>query len=260
MVSISRQPTCSAEGCEKPSRALTLCVAHYSRQYRAAKGAEPRNATPDPQERIARGIVVLNSGCWEWQGWRDREGYGYLSYCGRRMRAHRLSYEAFVGDIPAGLVIDHLCRNTSCVNPEHLEPVTNRENIKRGTSPIAEMMRNPLPPLVPGAPEGHGTGTAYQRDKCRCDFCREANRLYMRAWKERQGLPVGPSRPREKLSATPRAARSYLPRPTGDPSPDDPRHGTTTGYTSLKCRCDACRAAHASYSRERRRRKLEGDA
>lgn len=70
--------------------------------------------------------------CWEWLGWRDKDGYGKYSPYKVGLRAHRYSYETFIGDIPDGYVIDHLCRNTSCVNPEHLEPVTNKENLYRG--------------------------------------------------------------------------------------------------------------------------------
>lgn len=56
---------------------------------------------------------------------------------GKIILAHRFSYETFVGPIPEGLVIDHLCRNTLCVNPKHLEPVTNTTNVMRGESPAA---------------------------------------------------------------------------------------------------------------------------
>ena len=62
------------------------------------------------------------------------EGYGQLD----RTLAHRLSYEAFVGVIPDGLTVDHLCRNRWCVNPWHLEPVTGLENGRRGESPWAK--------------------------------------------------------------------------------------------------------------------------
>lgn len=71
--------------------------------------------------------------CWEWLGHRDRNGYGCFSQTrALRWRAHRLSYQLLVGPIPNGLVIDHLCRNTGCVNPDHLEPVTQLENVRRG--------------------------------------------------------------------------------------------------------------------------------
>jgi hypothetical protein len=71
--------------------------------------------------------------CWLWKGPRGK-GYGQLRESGRRspVQAHRVAYEHFVGPIPKGLQLDHLCRERWCVNPFHLEPVTNRENAQRG--------------------------------------------------------------------------------------------------------------------------------
>jgi hypothetical protein len=91
------------------------------------------------RERLAHFISPEpNSGCWLWTG-ALRDGYGsYTSYDAGRVpmrktsNAHRVVYEEFVGPIPAGLQLDHKCRVRCCVNPDHLEPVTQRENILRG--------------------------------------------------------------------------------------------------------------------------------
>ena len=72
--------------------------------------------------------------CWSWKGPTDPKGYGRLQVNGRWDYAHRVGYELLVGPIPRGLTLDHLCRNRRCVNPRHLEPISNRENILRGYS------------------------------------------------------------------------------------------------------------------------------
>lgn len=75
--------------------------------------------------------------CWVWTGNRHEAGYGRIMIDRVLWRAHRAVYEATVGPIPDGLHIDHLCRNRACVNPDHLEPVTEQVNILRGVSPHA---------------------------------------------------------------------------------------------------------------------------
>ena len=70
--------------------------------------------------------------CWEWTGTHSGMGYGRFLLDGKKYLAHRMSYILYRGKIPEGLVLDHLCRNPSCVNPDHLEAVTNKENINRG--------------------------------------------------------------------------------------------------------------------------------
>lgn len=74
------------------------------------------------------------TGCWIYTLSIDKGGYGVFHAKGERksLRAHRYFYEKYRGPIPKGLDIDHLCRNRNCVNPDHLEPVTRSENIKRG--------------------------------------------------------------------------------------------------------------------------------
>jgi hypothetical protein len=81
----------------------------------------------------ARCIPEPNSGCWLWLLSTGSHGYGQGTSpeTGQSTTAHRLSYQAFKGPIPDGLFIDHLCRNKLCVNPDHLEAVSNSENSKR---------------------------------------------------------------------------------------------------------------------------------
>lgn len=86
--------------------------------------------------------MVTESGCWIWTGHIDRGGYARLNTWdyerrvkGPLLSAHRFSYETFVGPIPEGMGLDHLCRVRCCVNPRHLEPVTHRENVMRGLAP-----------------------------------------------------------------------------------------------------------------------------
>lgn len=86
-----------------------------------------------PLERIAMKGRSEANGCWVFEG-HLREGYGTIHINGRgkaKENVHRVVYEALRGPIPAGCHLDHLCRNKACFNPDHLEPVTPRENIRR---------------------------------------------------------------------------------------------------------------------------------
>jgi hypothetical protein len=100
------------------------------------------SATNKLRERfLAKVDMSVPEACWPWTAAKTSCGYGKIGVAGRTRPAHRVSYELFVGPIPEGLTLDHLCRNPACVNPEHLEPVTQRENTRRGVSPAAHNAR-----------------------------------------------------------------------------------------------------------------------
>lgn len=91
----------------------------------------PRNATP--AERFKASHTIEENGCWLWLGRLDHGGYGEFRPNGERWRAHRWSYTQKHGPIPDGLQLDHfVCNNPACVNPDHVRPVTQRENLLRG--------------------------------------------------------------------------------------------------------------------------------
>ena len=79
-------------------------------------------------ERLLSKSEVLESGCREWNARRDRGGYGVVSVAGKNRGAHRVSYEIFIGPIPEGLTVDHLCFNPACIEPSHMRLLAGVEN------------------------------------------------------------------------------------------------------------------------------------
>jgi hypothetical protein len=120
---------------------------------------------------------LVGDGCWEWTAARNSYGYGQIWRDGRMAPAHRVLYELLVGPIPEGLHIDHLCRNRGCVRPDHLEPVTCRENLLRGETLPAKQA------ATTHCPSGHEYAGANLRvetsGKRKCKTCQLAhNRRY----------------------------------------------------------------------------------
>lgn len=85
----------------------------------------------DIKDRLMERVFLTPDGCWLWKLSTNRDGYGQMKFDGRNLLAHRVAFEVFVGPIPDGLHLDHLCRVRSCCNPEHLEPVSATENSRR---------------------------------------------------------------------------------------------------------------------------------
>lgn len=102
------------------------------------RGRPPKPPMPWTRERLMEWVKIdPETGCWNWQGAKT-QGYGIAGNGRDKSRlAHRRSHEMFVGPIPPGYEIDHLCRNPPCINPKHIEAVTPRMNKMRSKSPWA---------------------------------------------------------------------------------------------------------------------------
>lgn len=121
---------CTVDGCARPHRARGLCDSHYSTwQRHGDAGREARTVEERWWEKVA-----ITEGCWLWTASLDGNGYGRFHDGERDTKAHRSGYEMLVGPVPDGLELDHLCRVRACVRPDHLEPVTHAENVRRAAA------------------------------------------------------------------------------------------------------------------------------
>jgi hypothetical protein len=127
--------------------------------------------------------VQKTTSCWIWigsPGGAKGRDYGHIKISGKSFKAHRFAYELLRGPIPKGMVIDHLCRNRMCVNPEHMEIVTNKENILRGEGIAAKEARMTV------CKNGHAlTGeNLYIAPKSGKRRCRQCNKVSAKAWRD----------------------------------------------------------------------------
>lgn len=149
---------CSLDGCARPHGKHGYCHMHAQRRIDTGNVGPVETIAPPPLPTCAEpgcdkklgsrertwcfehGLVVkfwerveITGACWLWRGTVIND-YGRVAVGKRLIKAHRRAYELLVGPVPAGLVLDHLCAIKHCVNPDHLEPVTQGENARRGNT------------------------------------------------------------------------------------------------------------------------------
>lgn len=106
----------------------------------------------------------IENHCWVWKGYRDRKGYGQVWYKGRAHWTHRLAYAAYVGEIPEGVTVDHVCHNPGCFNPEHLalETLSNNSRMNQYHDRYRNAKRDNWPPGYGPKSDESGEGEAQQ--------------------------------------------------------------------------------------------------
>lgn len=113
--------------------------------------------------------------CYLWLGPLDKDGYGHFYFRRKNRGAHRFAWWLAFGDIPDGMVVNHKCKNRHCVNPQHLEVITSRENsLKDSVSPAAINSRKKH------CPKGHPYDRVYGRQRY-CSICEQAKGRRLRA-------------------------------------------------------------------------------
>jgi len=146
--------TCSK--CESKVKAKGLCSSHYMTQYmteRVQSGRTPRSYGGDPTNRFWQKVNKQGPShdnyitgeplapCWDWDSGLNRLGYGLFKLHPKNVSAHRFSFELLRTEDISELELDHLCKNRKCVNPEHLDPVTHQEHMRRQAE---EVFNRPL--------------------------------------------------------------------------------------------------------------------
>lgn len=144
---------CSVEGCERPHKSKGFCSLHYIRWRNHGDPLITERIYGDDVGRFWSKVDKTGpippdaphlGRCWIWLT-KSNAPYGDFRVGHRTIKAYRFAYELLIGPVPAGLDLDHLCRITLCVNPDHLEPVTRAENTIRGLGGINQAIKTHCP-------------------------------------------------------------------------------------------------------------------
>jgi hypothetical protein len=188
--------------CKKEFFVFPAWVRKGAAKYCSRKCSDSDRPSLPEEQRFCSKVRVDINGCWNWIG--AKMGGGYGGFMSKRhnpkvhMQAHRWAYEYFKGPIPEGLTIDHLCRNRACVNLEHLEAVTMKENLRRGNGFAGINARRTccknghllVPYPYTGSAQRHCPICTWEREKRRRSVNREHYLEVKRNWESLHRNPV----------------------------------------------------------------------